>query len=413
MAHLGFGTYRVSVNNPKHIEALKEAIEGGINLIDTSTNYMNGDSQRAIGQVLKTLSPELLDNVEIVSKVGYIQGETLERHFESAFDEVVEYSPNCFHSISQSFIKDQITVSLQRMEIEQIDCVLLHNPEYFILDGINRGVSKEDLFDGMYQRIYDAFLALEEEVRGGRIKSYGISSNSFSKHPNHEEFLPYEDLLTLAQDAAFELKNKKHSFTTIQLPINLLEKDGLRCASWAKEKGLRVLVNRPLNAQKDMKMFRLAEYEEPREYYYYFNELLDLTDNKMLQPLNNLLEELDESKHRFGWIGEYDMFMFSQVVPKIREFIAPLDDENRDVLIDVVDMFTQEYGKMVAYECSLKTKKELKDELVGCTMSIQRCALQFLLRNRDIDYVLVGARKPSYVVEVLEILQEELKANRN
>jgi aryl-alcohol dehydrogenase-like predicted oxidoreductase len=409
MAHLGFGTYRISVNNPKHIVALKEAIESGISLIDTSTNYMNGDSQRAIGQVIRTLSPEDLQNIEIISKVGYIQGETLERHFESGFEEVVEYSPSCYHSISQSFIKDQITVSLERMEAEQMDCVLLHNPEYYILDAINKGVSKEDRLDKMYQRIYDAFLALEEEVRGGRIKSYGISSNSFSKKSNDEEFLPYEDLITLAQDAAQELRNKKHSFTTIQLPINILEKDGLKCASWARSNGLRVLSNRPLNAQKDMKMFRLADYEEPREYYYYLNELLELTDNKMLKPLNTLVEELDESIHRFGWVGEYDIFMFSQVVPKIREFLAPLDEENRAVLVDVIDMFIQEYSKMVAYECSKKTRDLLGDELKNCSRSLQNCALEFLLKNEHIDYVLVGARKPSYVADIVAIASEELK----
>ena len=409
MADLGFGTYRVSINNPKHIEALKEAIQSGIRLIDTSTNYMNGDSQRAVGHVLKTVAPELLNEIEIVSKVGYIQGETLERHFESSFDEVVEYSPNCFHSISQSFIKDQITISLQRMELDYIDCLLLHNPEYFILDGINRGIEKDDRLDGMYQRIYDAFLALEEEVSGGRIKSYGISSNSFSKHPNDEEFLPYEDLLTLAQDAANELRNKKHSFTTIQLPINFLEKDGLQCAAWAKSKGLRVLVNRPLNAQKEMKMFRLADYEEPREYYYYLNELLDLTENKMLKPLNTLVEELDESRHRFGWIGEYDIFMFSQVVPKIREFITPLDDENRAVIVDIIDMFIQEYGKMVAYECSKKTREHLKEEFAEYIGSLQSCSLKFLLNNKNIDYVLIGARKPSYVVDAVSIKLEQLK----
>jgi aryl-alcohol dehydrogenase-like predicted oxidoreductase len=409
MAHFGFGTYRISVHNPKHIEALKEAIHSGITLIDTSTNYMNGDSQRAIGEVLRSLSPNELDGIEIVSKVGYIQGETLERHHQHSFEEVVEYSQTCFHSISQSFIKDKISVSLERMCVEFIDCVLLHNPEYYILDAINRRVDKDDYLDMMQQRIFDAFLALEEEVKAGRVKSYGISSNSFSKHPNDAEFLPYVDLITLAQDAAKELRNKRHSFTTIQLPINLLEQEGLRCAAWAKKQGLRVLVNRPLNAQKDMKMYRLADYEEPREYYYYLNELLEHTDTSVLRSLNNLIEELDESKHKFGWVGEYDIFLFSQIVPKIREFITPLDEETRLWLVEMVDMFLQEYGKMVAYECSRATRSKLNKELENCMQSMQNCALRFLLKNENIDYVLVGARKPSYVTDIIDIYQEQLK----
>ena len=72
MAHFGFGTYRISEHNPKHIEALREAIKSGITLIDTSTNYMNGEAQRAIAQAMKSLSDEEISDVEIVSKVGYI-----------------------------------------------------------------------------------------------------------------------------------------------------------------------------------------------------------------------------------------------------------------------------------------------------------------------------------------------------
>ncbi|MBU1883754.1 aldo/keto reductase [bacterium] len=409
MADFGFGTYRITEHNPKHIEALREAILGGIKLIDTSTNYMDGEAQRAIAKVMNLLSDEEIKDVEIVSKVGYIQGGTLERHKEKKFEEVVEYSANCFHSISQSFIKDQITQSLQRLEVDSIDCLLLHNPEYYILDGIKRGIEKDDRLDGMYQRIFDAFLALEEEVRAGRIKSYGISSNSFSKHPDDEEYLPYEDLLSFASDAAKELRNKEHSFTTIELPINMLETEGLKCAAWAKQNGLRVLANRPLNAQKDGLMYRLADYEEPREYYYHLNELLELTDNEMLRPMFNLLSQLDQSKHKFGWVGEYDMFLYSQIVPQIRKFLQPLDEENKATLVEFLELFLQEYAKMVAYECSRNTKIMLKDEFKECHASLQNCALKFLLNNENIDYILVGARKPIYVVDILSIRDELLK----
>jgi aryl-alcohol dehydrogenase-like predicted oxidoreductase len=370
---------------------------------------MDGEAQRAIAKAMATLSDEEIADVEIVSKVGYIQGSTLARHNENAFEEVVKYSENCYHSISQSFIKDQITVSLERLGVESIDCLLLHNPEYYMLDAINHGIDKEDRVDGMLQRLFDAFLTLEEEVRAGRIKSYGISSNSFSKHEGDEEFLPYEALLSFAADAAKELRNKKHSFTTIQLPINILEKEGLVCATWAKKNGLRVLVNRPLNAQKEMKMYRLADYEEPREYYYYLNELLELTDNKLLKPLFNLASQLDESKHKFGWIGEYDIFLFSQIVPQIRKFLEPLDDENRVTLIDIIDRFLQEYAKMVAHECSRNTRKELSGELGNCMLSLQHCALKELLENENIDYVLIGARKRSYIADISSIGAQLLK----
>ena len=41
---LGFGAYRVDAGTPEHGMALQEALEGGCNLIDTSTNYTDGES---------------------------------------------------------------------------------------------------------------------------------------------------------------------------------------------------------------------------------------------------------------------------------------------------------------------------------------------------------------------------------
>ena len=404
MSNFAFGTYRISEHNPQHIAALKEAINSGVTMIDTSSNYMDGSAERAIALAFREFDDDIVENIEIVSKVGYIQNENMQRHLESPFDEVVEYSEDCFHSISQSFIEDQLTHSLKRLERTSLDCYLLHNPEYYILDAIKKNISKDDRLDGMYKRFFDAFLALELEVKNGRIKSYGISSNSFSKFRSDEEFLPYEDLLTLAEDAAHEIGNEKHSFTTIELPINLLEQNGLKCASWSKENGLRVLVNRPLNAQDEGLMYRLADYDESREYYNHFNELMEVCDNEMLRSLFNLLEQLDDNKHKFGWIGDYDSFLFAQVIPSLKTFLEPIDEENRETMYNFIDMFLTEYRKMVAYECSKSTRIKLKQNLVECTLSIQECALRFLMEQENIDYVLVGMRKPSYVHEIMSLL---------
>ena len=49
---LGFGAYRVDGRTPEHREALRMALGGGCNLIDTSTNYTDGASESLIGEVL-------------------------------------------------------------------------------------------------------------------------------------------------------------------------------------------------------------------------------------------------------------------------------------------------------------------------------------------------------------------------
>jgi aryl-alcohol dehydrogenase-like predicted oxidoreductase len=402
MGNFAFGTYRITDLNPQHIEALKEAISSNITMIDTSTNYMNGGAERAIALAFRGHKDKIKD-IEIVSKFGYIQGSNLEKYKDTKNEQIVKYSPECYHCISGEFLKEQLGESLDRLEREKLDCYLIHNPEYYLLDAINKGINLDDRLDEMYKRIELAFIALEKEVKNDRINSYGISSNSFSKDVNDEDFLPYEDLITLAQNACDIVGNKKHSFTTIQLPVNMLELKGLKCISWAKKNNLRVLVNRPLNATYNSMMYRLAEYEEPVEYYHHLNELLEVTDNDMLRPLYNLLEQLDESKHKFSWVGDYDTFLYTQVIPHMRKALEVVDEKNRDTMFNFIDLFLQEYKKIVAYECGKNTKTFLAKLFEKCESSIQICALKFLLQNEDIDYILVGMRKPSYVVEILSL----------
>jgi aryl-alcohol dehydrogenase-like predicted oxidoreductase len=54
----GFGAYRVDYRVQEHFDTLKYAIENGINLIDTSSNYSDGGSEVLIGRVLKSLIDE-------------------------------------------------------------------------------------------------------------------------------------------------------------------------------------------------------------------------------------------------------------------------------------------------------------------------------------------------------------------
>ena len=403
MSNFAFGTYRISEHNPLHIQALREAINAGIRLIDTSSNYMDGSAERAIALALQGVDEAVAQEVEIVSKVGYIQGSNLAKHKEVPFEDVVEFTPVCYHSIAPSFIESQLLESLLRLEMKSLDCYLLHNPEYYIYDALIRGLPRDEMLDGMFSRIYDAFVELEKQVKVGTIGSYGISSNSFSKPQNHEEFLPYEDLLTLAQKAAQYIGNESHSFTTIELPINILEQEGLKCASWAKKNGLRVLANRPLNAQKDELMHRLADYDESLVYYHHLNELLEICDNETLEPLYNLIDELDANKHKFGWIGDYDGFVNTQVLPHIKKSIEKLAEEYLEILLAYIDRFLEEYRKMVLFECSKKSRAMLKEEFSKCDTSLQECALKFLLQRESVDYILVGMRKPSYVEEVMAL----------
>jgi aryl-alcohol dehydrogenase-like predicted oxidoreductase len=382
------------------------AVEEGIDLIDTSTNYMDGAAERAIALALQPLPVKVIKDVEIVSKFGYLQGSTLQRiHEGEQFPEVVKFAEHIYHCISPEFLEDQLTRSLDRLNMESLGCYLIHNPEYFILDALNHDLDRDETLDRMFDRIERAFIALEQEVAKGRIESYGISSNSFSKPANDPEFLPYEDLVTIAKRASKEAGNEKHSFTTIQLPINLLETEGLKCATWAKKNGLRVLANRPLNAEANGLMFRLASYDEPHDYYHHLNEVLEMTDDPSLQSVHNLVAQLDDVKHRFGFVGEYEEFLHVQVLPHLRKALESMDATVVELLAEALELFLKEYARMVAFECTKMTKVQLKEKLEGCDKPLQVCAIEFLDRQENIDYILVGMRRPSYVMDILGSLQ--------
>ncbi|HUH42385.1 MAG TPA: aldo/keto reductase [Sulfurimonas sp.] len=406
MSNFAFGTYRISDLNPQHIQALKEAIEAGITMIDTSSNYMDGGAERAIALAMRLAESDIKNEVEIVSKFGYIQGSSLHEYRANLAEkkyskDVVKYTEDCYHCISKEFMHEELTASLKRLEATSIGCYLIHNPEYYIIEAIKNNLSKDYRLDEMYRRIEDAFVGLEEEIKKGRISSYGISSNSFSLLESDDEFLPYEDLLTLAQNAATIVKNKKHSFTTIELPINILEVDGLKCASWAKKNGLRVLANRPLNARYLNKMYRLADYKEGKDYYHYFNELIEFCDKDEFRILYNLLEEMEASKHKFDWIGSYDIFLYTQIIPHIKKALEKFEEDERENIINSINLFLIEYRKMVEYECSVRTRDELKDFFKEPHLPMQEAAIKFLMKCKNVDYIIVGMRKPLYVHEIL------------
>jgi diketogulonate reductase-like aldo/keto reductase len=376
MSTFAFGTQRISDENLLHIEALKEAIELGVRIIDTAPYYNNGSAQRAVAKVMGLFEDDIRNTIEIVSKYSFINENTLQ---------------------------EALTQTLENLQLQTIETFLIDTPEAFISEAIEQKMARDEMLDTLYEKLYTAFVLLEKEVNDGRIKGYGISSDAFSKEYSAVDFLPYEDLLTLAQKAAKEAGREQHSFTTIELPVNILERDGLICAAWAKRNGLRVFANRPLNAQKDGLLYRLAEYEEPKEYYHTLNELLEICDNKELKALYNLVEQMDINKHKFGFIGEYDSFLVSQILPHIKKTIEKIPQELLDVLLEYIERFLREYRDMVAHESAKMTRITLKEDFKDCNLKMQECALRFLLEIENIDIIIVGMRKPSYVQEVMAL----------
>ena len=75
LSKVAMGLYRMSIRSSEHKEALISALENGCNLLDTSSNYTDGESEKLIGEVLGE-NPQYTP--AIISKAGYIQGINIE-----------------------------------------------------------------------------------------------------------------------------------------------------------------------------------------------------------------------------------------------------------------------------------------------------------------------------------------------
>lgn len=213
-----------------------------------------------IGEVVATLDREGVaprDAVVVVTKAGYVKGQNLRLARTRDFPEMVKYMDGCWHCIHPEWLADQLARSLARLAMDRVDVLLLHNPEYFFSDAAHRGATGPlaALRDEFYRRVRAAFAWLEGEVAGGRIGCYGVSSNTVA-HPDDD---PEATSLARFLDAARDAGGAGHHFRVLQLPLNLMEGEGRAVAAAARDAGLGVLANRPLNAIRGRGLVRLAD----------------------------------------------------------------------------------------------------------------------------------------------------------
>jgi aryl-alcohol dehydrogenase-like predicted oxidoreductase len=327
VAKVGFGTYRMNGADGQEA-ALKKALHSGINIIDTAPNYMDGDAEELIGKVLTAevaagkLSRE---EIVIVTKTGYIQGRDFfaVQSMDDELPDVVSVTNNFWHCIHPTYIAKQIKQSRERLNVECIDCVLLHNPEYYLgFEAANaEGDLSPEIIEEFYRRIEDAFTYLEGLVKEGTIGCYGLSANTFVVPKDQADFVDLARVFKASQDAAQEAwgRKKRPNFRVIEMPINLMElgavhtknttaltfdgSEEVTTLELASRMKLAVLANRPLNAfPVEGGTFRLAAATGEVNQEKAIKALADIQGTE--QALNKILN---------GWpsVNEQPVFSFT------------------------------------------------------------------------------------------------------
>ncbi len=397
LSRVGFGTYRIG-DNAQHLSILQKAAKTGITTFDTSSNYGDGDAEKALSKLLSHTPRETL---RIISKGGYIQGKNLQDFLKNpTLKEFVFYQEGCYHSIEPIFLEDQISRSLERLQTSYIDTYLLHNPEYYLLHHLKDKSMQKSHQEEMLRRIKQAFIQLEKEVERGRIKSYGISSNAFSKKPDAFEYIPYEKLISIAKDIS-----NNHHFTTIQLPFNMLETEGLACIKWAKKEHLEVITNRPLNAFYHKSMYRLASYQPSKDYEKNKALILEIAKRYQLHDVTRIIEDIDSLRARFTFPDNAFFTLQQQAFPQLKQHIESKKSEELITLFNKqLPPFFNTYIESVRHESSKHALHTLKEAgYHDISIPIQKTALSFILSHPEIDLVLIGAKQSSYIEELVQL----------
>ena len=218
LSEMGIGTYLGELDEETdklYYETIKEAINNGINVVDTAINYRYMKSERVIGKVLREVGRE---KVIVSTKGGYIpydadSGEDPKEYFEKNFIKtgivnLNEMTPQG-HYLGREFINWCFEKSLENLKTDYIDVYFLHNPEEQLLY-IERGKFN--------QKIRECFELLEEKVSQGKLKYYGLATwHGFRLTPASKQYLNLKELIDIAKSVAGD----DNHFKFIQLPYNL------------------------------------------------------------------------------------------------------------------------------------------------------------------------------------------------
>jgi len=128
--------------------------------------------------------------------------------------------------MSPLYLENQIERSRRNLGVETIDVFYLHNPESQLAE-VPRDVFR--------QRLKSAFVALEMQVKAGKLAYYGVATwGAFRVTESSRDHIDLFELAAIANEVAGE----QHHFRFIQLPFNLAmpEAYGLMNQRGGKEK---------------------------------------------------------------------------------------------------------------------------------------------------------------------------------
>jgi aryl-alcohol dehydrogenase-like predicted oxidoreductase len=452
---IGFGCYRIQDGVEEHYNSLRKAIIGGITTIDTSANYSDGRSEILVGNVISDLISEKKisrEDITLITKGGYIQGQNYKfalkkKQQGTPFSDVVEIEDELWHCISPDFLEDQINRQLFRLnqnnDYGYIDVYLLHNPEYFLKWAEINGFDNANTIEEYYNRIKDAFEFLEEKVEEGKIKSYGVSSNTFPGRIDRFDFTSLDKVIECADSV-----REENNFRFAEFPFNIVETGaafesnhlGETILGFARDNMIKTLINRPLNAITHNGLIRLADFDYTKisegellgqlqhvctmEDEMMKNKFIKFVfppeDTKVIKSLLTFGANIKDNVLTFGSYEHLTDMIENYFSPRITYLMDYFENKiSDDYTLNNFNKYIQEVLRLFNYLSNYyRIFAEKRSSFIHSIindycdskyhkLALSQKAILLLLSVEGVDCVLVGARQERYVDNILEIMDME------
>jgi len=226
LSSLGVGTFPGAADDVTDVAVaaiVAQALQAGINVIDTGAHYRYGRAPRAAGAGIARAMAAGIRREEffVLGKGGFLTFPEGRPEDPAAFfrDEIAakglgkeEDLARGVHCLSPEYLLWQLDQVRRQTGLETLDVFLVDQPEVHIpLIGKER----------MYQKLLAVFAALEEAVRAGKLRYYGISTfHACRVETDHLLFQSLTSLIGLAEKAAGQ--GNRHHLRVVQMPFNAL-----------------------------------------------------------------------------------------------------------------------------------------------------------------------------------------------
>ncbi|QSG10619.1 Aryl-alcohol dehydrogenase related enzyme [Halapricum desulfuricans] len=234
VSSIGVGTYLGDPTDEvdaSYRAAIVEALESGINVLDTAINYRHQRSERVVGRAIDESEIDR-ESVFLATKGGFLpfDGARPDDPGRYVYEEFV--APGIVdreelvagqHCIAPAYIDDQLDRSLDNLGVDHLDLYYLHNPETQL---------RERSREAVYDHLEATFERLERRVEAGDIGAYGVATwDGFRVPAGDPSHLSLPEVLGRAERAAAAVGADAHHFSAVQLPFNVSMADAFTTAA--------------------------------------------------------------------------------------------------------------------------------------------------------------------------------------